>query len=874
MADFLRCREIHFPGGAVARVRPEASPASSSMPAVLGMLAAFSLAAAVAYFVVAGAVRSTIETQALTVAEVVATQASTARSVYASQIGEKLGRDGFGLHENSAGMPGFVPIPAQFLKLVGVASSERDKDLYQYRPVSKWNLDAEQGLGDSFLQWAWPQLEQQDGVSPSAPIRWKPVYRVETLKGERVLRYLRADPASQLNCVACHNAYEKRPEIAARRIEAGTQPGKQWAQHQLMGALSVTIPLDKVEFIAQTQIRETSALIVVILLCSFTAMGWFSVRLIRQQRSLARAARQLSDSEAKASHAHALLAAKNDVERAFSELTTYLQAINAQALVSVSDASGRIVEVNDTFCEVSGYPAGELIGQDHRVVSSGTHQKEFFPTLWATITRGDTWRGEICNRRKNGELYWLDSSIVPLRDAAGAIERYISICIDITERKEAEHRMIKMATHDALTGLPNRALLRDRIEQALAHDRRNHEMAAVLFIDLDDFKTINDSLGHDIGDQLLIEVTQRLRRCVRDEDTVARQGGDEFIVLLPFLRDAQSADVLAQDLLRACSAPFQILGKELHVSASIGIAIFPSDGRDVDTLLKNSDIAMYHAKDRGRNNCQFFEANMNVVAAERHALGVALRQGLARGEFELYFQPIVSVANNVMSSMEVLLRWRHPERGLVPPLKFIPLAEETGLIVQIGDWVLNDACRQLRSWLDAGYAVPRLAVNISPRQFAHPTLIGTLARALAAHGVPADRIELEITEGALMIDADSVTETLRQLKQMGVSISIDDFGTGYSSLSYLKRFPIDTLKIDGSFVREVDTDSDDGAITRAIIALAHSLQIDVVAECVEHAGQLAFLAEHRCEFYQGYLFSPPVPAAQVERHLLKPDAPV
>ncbi|MBT9528385.1 MAG: EAL domain-containing protein [Rhizobacter sp.] len=842
---------------------------SSSLPTVLGMIAAFAAAAAVSYVVVAHAVRNTSETQALTVAEVVATQASTARSVYSSEIGGKLGRDGFGLHESSDGMPGFVPIPAQFLKMVGVASSEHDKSLYEYRPISKWNLDPDQGLKDAFLQWAWPQLEQQDRVRPGAPTPWKPIYRVETLNGERVLRYLRADPASQASCVGCHNAYEMRPDIQARRVAAGVEPGKQFALHQLMGALSVTIPLQKVEFIAQTQIRETSVLIVGILLCSFTAMGWFSVRLSRQRRRLELAARQLSDSEEKARHANVLLAAKNDVERAFAELTTYLHAINAQALVSVTDASGRIIEVNDTFCAVSGYAASELMGQDHRILNSGTHPKEVFAQMWGTILRGDTWRGEICNRRKNGGLYWVDSSIVPLRNSEGRIERFISIRIDVTERKKAESRMVKMATHDALTGLPNRALLRDRIEQALAHDRRSHDMAAVLFIDLDDFKTINDSLGHDVGDQLLIEVAKRLRECVREEDTVARQGGDEFIVLLPTLGAAHGADLVAQDLLRACAAPFKIRGEELHISASIGIALFPTDGRDVDTLLKNSDIAMYHAKDGGRNNCQFFEASMNLLAAERHSLSMALRQGLVRGELELYFQPILSVATNSVASMEVLLRWHHPERGLVSPLKFIPLAEETGLIVQIGDWVLNEACRQLRSWLEAGYQVPRLAINISARQFQHPKLLETLAQALTEHRVEASRLELEITESVLMNDADSVVETLRALKAMGLGISIDDFGTGYSSLSYLKRFPIDTLKIDGSFVREVDTDSDDAAITRAIIALAHSLGVAVVAECVEHAGQLAFLAEHGCEYYQGYYFSPPVPAAQVERLALK-----
>jgi len=783
--------------------------------------------------VVRDAVNKTIERQALAVAEIVASQATTARTVYAREIVGKLTRDGFGPNVDSDTMPGHVPIPAQFLKLVGRASADNADKLYQYLPVSKWNLEPTQGLSDDFLRWAWPQLEKQDPERPAGQVAWKAVSRFEDQGGQRVLRYLSADPASQASCASCHNAYERMPAVIARRLADGVAPGKQWQQHQLLGALSITIPLDKAEQLAGTQIGETSVFIFGILVTSFAAMFWFNWRLSHQQRSLRDAEAQLARSELETRAANELLQAKQGVELAFAELSTYMRAIDQHAIVSVAGRDGRILQVNDQLVAISGYSRDELLGQDHRILSSRTHDREFFRQMWRTLLQGQIWREVICNRSKQGQLYWVDSAIVPLKDAAGEIVRFISIRIDITERKQAEQEMLRLATHDSLTGLANRTLLRDRIQRALESNKRSEFHAAVLFIDLDQFKTINDSLGHEVGDRLLVEVSRRLLGCVRSEDTVARQGGDEFIVFLPRLPDARSAGVLAAKLQKQLAAPFVLDQRELYVGSSIGIAVFPQDGEDVDTLLKNSDTAMYQVKEAGRNHYAFFEPGMNAQAFDRYTLGTELRRAAERGEFYLVFQPVVGMASGRVEGMEALLRWHHPTRGDVSPGLFIGLAESTGQIVPIGEWVLRHACLQVRQWRDQGLAVPRLAINLSALQVQSGQVVERIAAILAETGVGGDALTFEITEGCLMSKTEDVVRTLQQLSAMGAHIAVDDFGTGYSSLSYLKRLPIDTLKIDRSFVMDIGDDADDTAIVVAVVAMARGLKLKVIAEGVE-----------------------------------------
>lgn len=818
----------------------------------------FALTFVTGTLVVRDAVNKTIESQALAVAEIVASQATTARSVYAREIVGKLSRDGFGPSVDSDTTPGHVPIPAQFLKLVGRASAENADKLYEYRPVSRWNLEATQGLSDDFLRWAWPQLELQDPPQPKGKVAWKAVSRIEDQGGRRVLRYLSADPASQQSCVQCHNAYERMPAVVARRVADGVPPGKQWQQHQLLGALSITIPLDRAEQLGGSQVGETSLFIFGILVTSFAAMFWFNWRLSRQQRSLRDAEAQLARSELETRAANELLQAKQGVELAFAELSTYMRAIDQHAIVSVAGRDGRIVQVNDQLVAISGYSREELLGQDHRILSSGTHDREFFAQLWRTLLQGQIWRGVICNRSKNGGLYWVDSAIVPLKDAAGEIVRFISIRIDITERKQAEQEMVRLATHDSLTGLANRTLLRDRVQRALESNKRSEARAAALFIDLDQFKTINDSLGHEVGDRLLVEVSHRLLGSVRAEDTVARQGGDEFIVFLPRIADARAAGVLAAKLQRQLAAPFVLDQRELYVGSSIGIAVFPEDGEDVDTLLKNSDTAMYQVKEAGRNHYAFFAPEMNTQAFDRYTLGTELRRAAERGELSLVYQPVVGMASGRVEGMEALLRWHHPTRGDVSPGLFIGLAESTGQIVPIGEWVLRQACQQVRAWRAAGLEVPRLAINLSAIQVQAYGLVERIATILAETGVGAEALTFEITEGCLMSKTEDVVRTLQDLSAMGAHIAVDDFGTGYSSLSYLKRLPIDTLKIDRSFVMDIGDDADDTAIVEAVVAMAHGLKLRVIAEGVETQPQLDFLRAQGCNQFQGYLFSRPL----------------
>ncbi len=473
---------------------------------------------------------------------------------------------------------------------------------------------------------------------------------------------------------------------------------------------------------------------------------------------------------------------------------------------------------------------------------------------------------------KDGSWKWIQvRGMTVTRDAEDRPSRVIGTYIDISARKAAEQRIIHLASHDALTDLPNRDLLHDRVEQAILQAQRNSSTAALLFIDLDQFKTINDSLGHDIGDLLLKEVAQRFVASVRSEDTVARQGGDEFIVLLLNMRHALDAGRMAHKLLADLTMqPFQINGKELHISASIGISIFPDDGANVDTLLKNSDIAMYHAKDMGRNNYQFFTPQMNQLAAERLTLTTDLRHAISRNELLLHYQPIVDFTSGKLAGIEALLRWQHPEQGLISPIKFIPIAEEIGLITMIGEWVLRSSCAQLKDWQNQGYNVPKMAINLSAKQFRQTSLAQSIAHILHETGISVDAIELEITESLLMEHTDAVSENLNQLGKMGLKFSIDDFGTGYSSLGYLKRLTINTLKIDRSFVLDIATDPDDAAIVTAIIALAHSLQMMVIAEGVENITQFDFLRQHGCDQYQGIYFSPALNAEAMVAQLYRP----
>jgi diguanylate cyclase (GGDEF)-like protein len=447
-----------------------------------------------------------------------------------------------------------------------------------------------------------------------------------------------------------------------------------------------------------------------------------------------------------------------------------------------------------------------------------------------------------------------------VKNQDGQVTNYVAIFSDITERKASEEHVHHLAHHDALTNLPNRMLLMERLSHALAHAHRHGQMVAVMFLDLDRFKNINDTLGHTVGDQLLKSVAERLSECVREDDTVARLGGDEFVIILEKVSGIRDVAGIAQKLINALEQPVMLERQELFVTTSIGISVYPDDGDSADILIKHADTAMYRAKAQGRNNSQFYIADMNERALERLTMENSLRHALERSEFLLYYQPQVDIRTRSITGMEALLRWQHPDFGLVLPSRFISIAEETGLIVPIGEWVLRTACFQNKAWQDAGLPRLHVAVNLSARQFKQPNLVDVVSQTLADSGLESRYLELEITESIAMEHAEETLARLNELKAMGVSISMDDFGTGHSSLSYLKRFPIDTLKIDQSFVQDVLLDSQDAAIAAAITAMARSLKMKVVTEGVETKEQIGFLREHDRDEVQGYYFSHPLPA--------------
>ena len=532
---------------------------------------------------------------------------------------------------------------------------------------------------------------------------------------------------------------------------------------------------------------------------------------------------------------------------------------SAQGIL-ITDADQRIVSVNPALTAITGYAMHEVVGQTPAVFRSGRHDSSFYRAMMAAVETRGHWQGEIWNRRKSGEIYpeWL--TITAVKDAAGILTHYIGSFFDVSESKDAEEHIAFLASHDALTRLPNRTLLDDRIRQAVISSRRKENRAAVLMLDLDRFKLINDTLGHEVGDRLLEVVAGKLTAILRETETVARLGGDEFVVLMPYVESIEWVSMLAQRILAVVAAPETVAGSELHVTPSIGISIFPNDGGDAPTLLRNAETAMYHAKSVGRNNFQFFTSSMNYVVQERMTIENDLRHALERDEFRLYFQPQVNCRGGKVTGMEALIRWQHPERGLMPPDRFIPIAEETGLIVAIGEWVLREACRQAKRWRDQGQTELRVGVNLSARQFQQPDLFKQIASALQDSGLPGSALELEITEGMLMEDPDQAAELLRTFASLGIRLAIDDFGTGYSSLAYLKRFPLHRLKIDKSFVRDITSDPNDAAIVNAVVGLAASLNMDVIAEGVESVDQLRYLEQHGCVEIQGYFFSRPQPA--------------
>ncbi|MDF9409476.1 MAG: Cyclic di-GMP phosphodiesterase Gmr [Pelotomaculum sp. PtaB.Bin013] len=544
---------------------------------------------------------------------------------------------------------------------------------------------------------------------------------------------------------------------------------------------------------------------------------------------------------------------------------------NTYDLISEIDSNERYLYLSPNYRDVLGYEPGELIGR--KVVD--LIYPEDCPAVKASFRRVFEHKAieQVIYRfiHKSGELRWFESTGKTYQTVTGE-SRVVFVSRDITERQRYEETIRHQAFHDALTGLPNRMLFKDRLTLEIAHAKRNKQMLAVLFLDLDRFKLVNDTLGHGLGDQLLKIIARRLVGYVREDDTVARLGGDEFTVLLPEILQVENAAKVARKILRAVREPVRIDVHELYISTSIGIALYPSDGEDAESLLKNADTAMYRAKENGKNNYQLYTPAMNAKAFERLAIENGLRRALDRNEFVVYYQPKVNINTGKIIGMEALVRWEVPERGLIPPGDFIPLAEDTGLIVPIGEWVLRTACAQNKAWQDAGYPPLRVAVNLSARQFQLQNLVEVVSRVLEETGLEPCWLELEITESVAMQNAEYTVKMLYELKDMGIQLAIDDFGTGYSSLNYLKRFPISKLKIDKSFVREIGTDQDNEAIASTVIVLGQSLKLGVVAEGVETEEQYDFLKQHQCDEMQGYLFGKPVPPEKFEEMIRRESA--
>ena len=533
---------------------------------------------------------------------------------------------------------------------------------------------------------------------------------------------------------------------------------------------------------------------------------------------------------------------------------------NSPVGILIADEAGRVLSINPAFSVITGYQPMEILGYEADSLLHLCNQDRL-ESMAEGLGEHGRWAGEVPGQRKNGLNYAMWLNITRIQEAGGGAH-HLWILADITERKRAEARINHLAHHDPLTGLPNRLSLLSRLEQALPEARRYHWNLGLFFIDLDRFKVINDTLGHLVGDRLLMEVAGRLAATVRESDTVARLGGDEFVILLPDVGDAADAAAVAGKIIDALAEPIRVEGHELHTSPSIGISLYPLDGDEAETIMRNADTAMYHAKAAGRNTFQFYAEEMNQAATERLTLERKLRQAVARGEFSLHFQPQFAVGSRQPTGVEALLRWHTEEDGPISPARFIPIAEETGLIVGIGTWVLREACRQMRAWLDAGLAPVRVAVNLSARQLKQRDFPETVAQALSDSGLPAHLLELEITESAVMEQPKEAIQLLTELRGMGVTLAIDDFGTGYSSLAYLKLFPIDHLKIDRSFVADIEHDLNDRSIAFGTIALAHSLGLNVIAEGVETEDQLELLSCNGCDEIQGYLFSKPLPADQ------------
>ncbi len=556
-------------------------------------------------------------------------------------------------------------------------------------------------------------------------------------------------------------------------------------------------------------------------------------------------------------------------KQAEKELRLQSAALSSAAnAIFITDKNGNIEWVNKAFENMSGFGSAEVLGENPRVLNSGQHEENYYQNIWSTILTGKVWRGELVERHKDGHFYTVKQTITPIIES-GEITHFVAIHEDISENKQARERIRYMALYDVLTGLPNRVYMREHLEQALASANRNENLLAVMFLDLDRFKFINDSLGHNIGDKLLQQVASRLRRCSRRSDTVARFGGDEFVIIQSDIEHIDSSATMIEKIVNELSRPFSIEGNEVHTGVCIGATIYPFDDGDAEELLKHADMAMYRAKSADCNSYQFFDMDMQKEMERRIALDQALRQAIFQKQFYLVYQPQININTRNIVGVEALIRWEHPECGNISPGEFIPIAESTGIIREIGEWVLSTACRQAAEWKKKGFYGFRIGVNLSAYQLRDSNIVQTVDRILKKYNISGQCLELELTESMLMDNVKDAISTIQGLHDLGISLAIDDFGTGYSSLSYLNQLPVHRIKLDRSFVKEIDTNVDSGAIAGAVVQLGHSLGLDVLAEGVEREEQLYYLQNLGCDTVQGYSLCLPLKAEEFEQFLMQ-----
>lgn len=560
---------------------------------------------------------------------------------------------------------------------------------------------------------------------------------------------------------------------------------------------------------------------------------------------------------------HALRLQAEDSLRKLSKCVT-----QSPSCIVITDAEGTIEYVNPKFTDLSGYTPEEVIGWNPRLLQSGHTRPEEYEEMWKTLTAGGVWRRDFCNKKKNGELYWVDATISPIVDADGITTHYVSAAEDITIRKEYEERLLRQANYDTLTGLPNRLLALDRLSQTIAEARRDKKLGTLLLVNLDGIQVVNEVVTREAGDDMLKQAARRLQECISDGDTVARLGGDEFLVVPRHVNGPDDAERLAKRIVRAFESPFSLDAQEFFLTVSIGLSMFPAETDDPHVLLREVDAAMRQAREKGANNCQFFMPEMNARVRERLKFESQLRHALERIELSLHYQPVIDLDSGAVHGAEALLRWDNPELGSVSPAKFIPIAEQAGLMASVGEWALRNACKQAMEWQALSEQPLHIGVNVSAAQFAEGNFVQTVVQALEDTGLPPHLLNLEITETLVMADTAAAITILEQLKAIGVSFALDDFGTGYSSLAYLRQLPIDTLKIDRMFVQDVTTDLDAADLIAGIIGLAHGLSLSVVAEGIETADQLDYVRALGCDFVQGFYFSKPLPATEFRAQLI------